>query len=841
MTVALLLVTSRKLGHNRPCEPRSCGTGCRERVVIHTERDRSQGGDQLNTPDHRDLEIAALRERLSRLGQASLRINESLDFDLVLQDVVDSARALTSSRYGAITVLGEAGQTPHFIVSGLSVEEHQGLWDMPEGRGFFEYLSGIQEPLRVSDIAGHLGALNMPAFLPSVPVVSLLVAPIRHQGAGVGTIYLGHGEEGREFSQEDEDILALFAAQAALAIANARRHRQERRARADLETLVDTSPVGVVVFDAQTGMPASFNREAMRIVDGLREPDQSHRQLLDVMSVRRADGREFSLEEFPLADLLRAGDTVRAEEIVLRTPNGRSVSALLNGTPIAGEDGAVESFVVTLQDMTPLEEMERLRADFLAMVSHELRAPLTSIKGSAATVLGAARDLDPAVMRQFFRIIEDQADHMNELVSDLLDVARIETGELPVVPEPAEVSMLVERARSAFGNAGGEHPLEIDVEPDLPLVLADRGRVAQVLVNLLSNAARHSPPGSAIRVSAARDGVHVAVAVSDEGRGIPAERLPHLFRKFSGADAGEQQMGNTGLGLAICKGIVEAHGGRIRAESNGVGLGARFTFTLPTVGETGGGDAAPAPTRSSRRRRGETEERVRVLAVDDDPQALRYVRDTLVRAGYTPLVTGDPQEALRLMEEERPQLVLLDLMLPDADGVDLMQSILDIDDVPVVFISAYGREDLVARAFDMGAADYVVKPFSPTELAARIRAALRRRAAAETPEPYVHGDLVIDFAQRRVTLGGQPVDLVALEYRLLAELAANAGRVLTYERLLERVWGSRGASDLRPMRAIVSKLRRRLGDDADRPTYVFTEPRVGYWVPAGEGAGPVPG
>ena len=258
------------------------------------------------------------------------------------------------------------------------------------------------------------------------------------------------------------------------------------------------------------------------------------------------------------------------------------------------------------------------------------------------------------------------------------------------------------------------------------------------------------------------------------------------------------------------------------------------------MGETGGSPAAldrREPARSPQRERGKTEERVRVLAVDDDPQALRYVRDALSAAGYQPVVTGDPKEALRLMEEERPQLALLDLMLPDADGVELMQAILKMADVPVIFISAYGREDLIARAFDHGAVDYVVKPFSPTELAARIRAALRRREVSEPLEPYVYGDLAVDFARRRATLGGQPVPLVALEYRLLAELAANAGRVLSYEQLLERVWGRRGGGDLRPMRAVVSKLRRRLGDDADRPAYVFTEPRVGYWVPTGEGQG----
>ena len=776
---------------------------------------------------------AALRERLARLSQASLRINESLDFDTVLQEVVDSARALTGSRYGAITVLDKAGQRPDFFVSGLTREEHQGLWELPQGLGFFEYLSGVKAPLRVSDIAGHLSALGMPEFSPPVPASALLVAPIRHRGVGVGTIYLAHEAEGREFSREDEETLVMLAAQAALVIANARRHRDERRARADLETLIDTSPVGVVVFDAVTGAPQSFNREARRIADSLRNPDQTPETLLDVITCRRADGREVSLREFPLAELLSAGETLRAEEIVLRVPDGRSVTALLNATPIRSDEGAVESVVVTIQDMADVEALERLRAEFLAMVSHELRAPLTSIKGSAATALESPTDLDPAVVRQFFRIIGDQADHMHDLVSDLLDVARIETGTLAVSPEPAEATALVERARSAFTSGGGRNDLAIDVAPGLPLVLADRRRIVQVLGNLLTNAARHSPESSGIRVSAAREDLHVAFAVADEGRGIPAESLPHLFRKFSRAQS-EEQGGDTGLGLAICKGIVEAHGGRIRAESDGPGLGARFTFTLPTVGETGGAAVSrpPSATPSARPGRGE---RARVLAVDDDPKDLRYVQDTLIQAGYAPTVAGDPQEALRLMAEKRPQLVLLDLMLPGTDGIELMQEMLTMADVPVIFLSAYGRDDLIAGALEMGAADYVVKPFSPTELTARIGAALRRREVPEPAEPYVLGDLTIDYAERGVTLAGRPVPLAALEYRLLAELSASAGRVLTYERLLDRVWGEWSGGDLRPMRTIVRKLRRKLGDDARNPTYIFTEPRVGYRMPKEEG------
>ena len=138
---------------------------------------------------------------------------------------------------------------------------------------------------------------------------------------------------------------------------------------------------------------------------------------------------------------------------------------------------------------------------------------------------------------------------------------------------------------------------------------------------------------------------------------------------------------------------------------------------------------------------------------------------------------------------------------------------------------------------ERGAVDYIVKPFSPTELVARVRAALRQRAAAEPAEPYMLGDLVIEYAAHSVTLAGRPVQLTAIEYRLLVELAAHAGRVVPYERLLRRVWGAEHADDLRPMRTVVSGIRRKLDDDADHPTYIFTEPRIGYRMARGEAAG----
>ena len=781
-----------------------------------------------------EREIKVLRERLSRLSEASLRINESLDFDPVLQGILDSARSLTGARYGVITLLDDGGEVENFLSSGLTAREADQLWDLPDGRRLGEYLGAIAEPIRLPDLLGHLRSMGLPEqhFPMEVsPAMSYLASPILHRGERVGNIYLAEKVDEEEFTREDQEILVLFASQAAMVIANLRRYRDEKRARTDLEALINTSPVGVVVFDARTGAPVSFNREARRIVDGLRNPDQSPEDLLQILTYRRGDGREVSLEQISLAQALSAGETVRAEEMVIQMSDGRSVTTLINATPIHSEEGGqVESFVVTLQDMSQLEEVDRLRAEFLAMVSHELRAPLTSIKGSVATVLGETSPLSAAEMVQFFRIIGHQADHMNGLIKDLLDVARIETGTLLVHPEPASVGGLVDQARKTFLGSGGTNNLRIELDPDLPQVMADRERIVQVLGNLLSNASRHSPSTAPILVSAVCKEVHVEVSVSDRGRGVSADELPHLFRKFARRDGKDGlEAGGPGLGLAICRGIVEAHGGRIWAESGGVGRGTRFTFTLPTTEEAG--DAAPSQIASTAARRRSGQKKTPILVVDDDPQTLRRVREDLSEAGYQTIATGDPGEVLQLLEEHHPHLVLLDLVLPGVDGIELMKDILEQAELPVIFLSAFVRDEVIARAFDAGAIDYIVKPFSPTELAARIRSALRRGAAprpAVPAEPCVLGDLTIDYAERRVSVGPRRVPLTDLEYRLLVELSIQLGKVVTYEVLLQQVWASKTAADLRPLRSTVKSIRRKLGDEAKYPTYLFNEIRVGY-------------
>ena len=783
----------------------------------------------MNETSESAREIEAPRERISALSAAILRISASLDVTTVLQEAVDSARALTFARYGTITTIDETGGVRDFVSSGITGEEHRQFLDWQDGPKLFAYLCDLPGPVRLADLPALVRSLG---FSPDLIIAkTFLGTPMRHRGETVGHFFLAEKEGAPEFTDEDEEVLVLFASQAATAIANARSHRDEQRARADLEALVETSPVGVVVFDARTGSPMSFNREARRIVESLRSAGRPVEELLQVVTMRRADGREISLSEFPLAQQLGTGETVRAEEIELSVPDGRSVSMLVNGTPIRAEDGTVASVVVTLQDLAPLQELERQRAEFLGMVSHELRTPLSAIKGSASTLLEEAPELEAAEMHEFFRIIHEQAVHMRGLIGALLDAGRIEAGTLSVTPEPSDVAALVDRARNTFLSGGGGHTVLIDLPPELPHVMADRRRVVQVLNNLFSNAARNSPVATPIRISAARDGVHVAITVADEGRGIAPELQLRLFRKYAdpGTPAGDgaRPITGTGLGLIICKGLVEAHGGRIRAESDGPGQGSRFTFTLPAVAETrdavptGKRTRTPAPAEGARAPD-------RILVVDDDPKTLRYVRDILTGAGYAPVVTGEHEELVQIIRAEKPALVLLDLMLPGTDGIALMESVPELSEIPVVFISGYGRDETIARALEAGAADYVVKPFSPTELTARVGAALRRVAQ---PEPFEFNGLAIDDEARRVTVDGREVRCTATEYELLRVLSLNAGRVVTYETLVRRVWNNRAAGDANLVRNVIKKLRAKIGEDSENPTWIFNVRGVGYRMP----------
>ena len=773
---------------------------------------------------------AELRNRLTKLSEATLRITENLDFDAVLQEVIDSARTLTGARYGALLTYDQAGGIQDFITSGLTPEEIELLTISPKGLGLLGYLNDVREPLRVSDIASHPGSVGFPENHP--PMKTFLGMPVRHHGEHVGNIYLTEKDGGREFTSEDEETLVMFASQAAHAISNGRRHEEALVAKADLEALVNISPVGVAVFDARTGELALVNQEARRIIGDVGSQDMPWEQVLELLTFQRADGRELSLSDDPMMRVLRSGETVRAEEIIINLPDGRSVPTLVNAAPIYSEQGEIVSVVVTTQDMTPLEEVGRLRAEFLGMVSQELRTPLTTIKGSVAALSGAMSSSNARESVQLVRIVDQQADLMRAQINSLIELTHIQAGTLSISPETVDVLPLVDTAIREFQRGQPGNPVEKNIPPGLSQIMADGQRIVQVLYNLMSHASKYSPQSSTIAVSAVNDDLYVAVSVSAIRIGMAAPESSRLFRKFSRIRPGDptEMTGGDDLALAICRGIVEAHGGRMWADSGESGRGIVLTFEI-LVSEEVTENAAPGSAQEHDPSEVASGQSPQILVAVDDTRTLGVVRRILSRADYAPVVAAGSGEVDRLMWEEKPQLLLLDMADLGNDSFDVIRNVSGTYDVPVIVMSEPGDGDKIVRAYEMGADGYIVKPFSPTELVARIRASLRNRPGSrrsQKPEGYSLGGMAINYEGRVVTVGGHQVQMTATEYNLLFELSTKAGRVLTQDELLQRVWGPEFLGQPEVLRSYVRSLRRKLGDNARNPSYIFTEHGIGY-------------
>ena len=769
---------------------------------------------------------------LPRFSAACLRISESDDFSAVLQEVIANACWLTGARRGAVATLSDSGGVAELKTYGFTPEERRQLGELHKGVDLLGRSSEVEEPEIPVGITNHTRSVGPSRNHP--PVKTSLGAALRYQGEILGNIYLAEKESGGEFGGEDEQLLAAFAAHAALAIANARIRRQEQRARADLEALINISPIGVLVFDAKTGELISVNDETRRLAGRLDAPDLTRSQFLEAMSCRTPDGRAIPVEELPPAKALRNGETVIADEVVIHLPNGLSITTLVNARPMYGDDGRVASIVCTIQDITRLEEIKKQRTEFLSRVNHEMRTPLAAIKGSVATMLGSPHPLDAAESRQFLRLVDEQADQIRYLIGDLADMVRIESGTLSITPEPTDLESLAERTRDSFLHSSAGSRVRLDLAADLPRIMADAGRIVQVLSTFLEEASRRSPEASPITVSASRQELYVAVAVAANGSDGSAGRSSHQFKKRSRAHDGNgpDQAEVECPSFAICRGIVDAHGGRMSVETGGPDGDIRLGFTVPIVDEVeyrGGNGAAPSRARSP----SPAAEQPRILVVDGDLEVCRYIRAIVSKAGFTPVVTGNPDDLELLVEREKPHLALVELLLPWTAGFELMERIRKVSDAPVIFLSGHGSGENIERAFELGAADYIAKPFTPTELLARIKAALRRPPGPvhqDAPEPFVLGDLTIDYGERLVSVSGRQVSLTATEYKLLYELSTAAGRVLTHEQLLRLVWGPLYSGDTQITHTYVKQLRSKLGDAARRPTYIFTQPRVGYYM-----------
>ena len=486
-------------------------------------------------------ENKALRSRLTKLSEASIRITEQLDVGSVLQEVIDSACLLTNAQYGALLVFDESGGMQDFVTSGITPEQVQLLGTQPKRLGILGYLNEIRGPLRLRDIATHSRSIGFPKNHP--PMKTFLGTPVRHRGEAVGNIYLTEKQGGEEFTLEDEDVLVMFASQAALVIANTVRYTETQRVKDSLEAVIRSSPVGVVVIDADTRTVTSINDESKRIFAVASQPGGALEEYSNRVSVRYIDGREVPSDQRPIERALRYGETVRAEEVVYRLRNGGTVTVLMNVTPIRSDDGKIVSAVVVIQDLTPVEEVERLRAQFLGMVSHELRGPLTVIKGSAATALTSTSPIDPTEMRQLFRIVDGPTDLLRDQINNLLDMTQIEAGKLSVTPEVTNVVDLISEARNGLLRGGLRNNTEVEVPPDLPRVWADSQRIVQVLINLLSNAAKYSPEASNIRVAVRRRTSTWPSRSSTKAEGCPLRACHACSKNSPGSISGTETVG----------------------------------------------------------------------------------------------------------------------------------------------------------------------------------------------------------------------------------------------------------------------------------------------------------
>ncbi|MEB3885144.1 ATP-binding protein [Lyngbya sp. CCY1209] len=420
----------------------------------------------------------------------------------------------------------------------------------------------------------------------------------------------------------------------------------------------------------------------------------------------------------------------------------------------AADSGGEEIFigsVVLLRDITAEKEIDRMKTDFISTVSHELRTPLTSVLGFAKLIQKKLDDVifphvqtqDKKVQRAVKQvggnvdIIVSEGMRLTTLINDVLDIAKMEAGKIEWHLEPLSVNTVVERAIAATSALFESKPIELVVrmEEHLPEIRGDRDKLIQVLLNLISNAVKFTETGSVtLRVKAAD--AQIQFAVSDTGSGIDEADLPKVFEKF-------KQVGNTltnkpqgtGLGLPICKEIVEHHGGRIWAESR-VGAGSTFFFTLPCpepaiacrevktldlaslIEHLTAEPAVPSEPLGERKKR--------ILIVDDDPSIRELLRQELDAEGYQIREAHDGREAIARVKQEKPDLVILDIIMPEISGLDvaaILKHDPDTQKIPILVLSA---DESLDRGYRVGVDKYLTKPVPEDVLFREVKTLLAR-------------------------------------------------------------------------------------------------------------------
>lgn len=482
------------------------------------------------------------------------------------------------------------------------------------------------------------------------------------------------------------------------------------------------------------------------------------------------------------------------------------------------------------------------RSETLALAAHELKTPLAIIKGCATTLLGSSARWDPAMQREMLQMIDTQSDRLYDVLNTLLDVWRLDAGTQNLHLAQVQLTELVRQLVARWQKRMSDHTFSLHIAQNVPTIVCDAPRIEQTLNHLLNNAVTYSPKGSPITLSIEVNEIELRISVADQGMGIASEHLDHIFDRFYRVQDSEQPASGSGLGLAAARATIEAHSGKIWADSSGIGRGGTtFYFTLPLVPRvspmtpTHNNALAQSTVPEAQKLRllaFKQDKRVRVLLAESDARMTRYLRNNLEEQQYRVQTVSHGVQFLRQLDLEEPDVILLATRLADMSGIELLQRLREFSQRPVIMLCDNCDEDERVQLFDFGSDDLVMKPFGMKELLARVRAVLRRQTAtpeqAQTQAIFTTGDLMIDYAQHIVTVQGRVVQLSRTEYKLLSTLAQNVGMVITHELLLEKVWGPEYNRDIDFIWVYISRLRRKIETDSRHPKYILTVPDVGY-------------
>ena len=507
------------------------------------------------------------------------------------------------------------------------------------------------------------------------------------------------------------------------------RSRDEARdSLANMRLLIDASPVPIVVIDPDPPVVRFWNPAAERLF-GWKATDVVGRPIPIVPEELRA---EFASQRSVVA----RGDALPGLETQRVTRDGQRVDVSLSAAPLRGKNGVVTAELLLFADVTErrrsersLQEADRAKNEFLATLAHELRNPLSPIRN--ATEIMRLRAEPSSDLQWALDVIDRQLQHLTRLVDDLLDVSRITMNRMHLRRERIELEEILRDAVEACQPVLDEHEhrLSVTVDPHM-LVEADRDRLAQVVANLLDNAAKYTERGGTIQLSAVREGDTAVVMVRDTGIGIPSDQLGSIFEMFTQLNPPlDRGGGGLGIGLTLAQRLVRMHGGTVEARSAGPGRGSEFTIRLPVAVPERRADSRTAPGRAVPRTS------LRVLVVDDKEDSAKSLGMLLEMTGNEVRIAHDGVAAVREAEQFRPHAALLDIGMPRMNGYEAARAIRREPwgrDIYLIALTGWGQEIDRFRSREAGFDQHLVKPVAPAEILERL-AWLERSLGVEFP------------------------------------------------------------------------------------------------------------